>query len=198
MKEEFKEFIPGYSVSNMGRIRNDKTGVFRTPQCRHWEHLSVLIKSKNYTIHRLVATHFVVNENPEIYDTVHHKDHNGKNNVFTNLEWCTQKMNHQYALEAGRHTSQTNENFKKQQNEAGKVSKVGRATNSGWKGIQKIVQVRSTKYSVFFNHTGKSRYIGRFDTLEEAKEVYRKLHIDHYGIDPYIEKEQYEKTHPNH
>lgn len=52
---------------------------------------------KNYYLHRLVAEHFVDNPKGLLY--VNHKDYDTNNNLFTNLEWCTQKENVQYSVE---------------------------------------------------------------------------------------------------
>ena len=51
-------------------------------------------KSRNRYIHRLVAEHFLPNENN--YPCVNHKDENRKNNNVSNLEWCTHEYNNNY------------------------------------------------------------------------------------------------------
>lgn len=53
-------------------------------------------------IHRLVAEMFVKNENPQDYIYVNHIDGDRFNNSFTNLEWCTAKMNTQNIKDRGR------------------------------------------------------------------------------------------------
>lgn len=47
-------------------------------------------------VHRLVAQAFVPNPNPSEFNVVNHKDENPQNNVYTNLEWCTQAYNITY------------------------------------------------------------------------------------------------------
>ena len=55
-----------------------------------------------FFVHRLVALHFVENQNPKINTVVNHIDCNHLNNHSDNLEWTTQKGNVQHALAKGR------------------------------------------------------------------------------------------------
>jgi hypothetical protein len=45
-------------------------------------------------IHRMVATQFVDNDDPQTKTVVDHIDGNKHNNHFTNLEWVTRSENH--------------------------------------------------------------------------------------------------------
>ena len=45
-------------------------------------------------IHRMVALHFVDNDDPEVKTCVDHIDGNKHNNHYTNLEWVTRSENH--------------------------------------------------------------------------------------------------------
>ena len=56
-------------------------------------------KSKNKTIHRLVAETFI--PNPDSLCCVNHMDGNKHNNRIDNLEWCTNEYNHRHATETG-------------------------------------------------------------------------------------------------
>lgn len=89
------ERFPGYEVSNLGRIRNAKTGYIRkqriTPMGGYY---SVVLKGNSYYVHRFVAEAFV--ENPNNLPYVNHKDESRTNNNADNLEWCTQGYNVQY------------------------------------------------------------------------------------------------------
>lgn len=55
-------------------------------------------ETKTYSVHRLVAQHFVLNPKPEEYNVVNHKDYNTRNNSAENLEWCTPAYNTLYSV----------------------------------------------------------------------------------------------------
>ena len=51
-------------------------------------------KRKSFAVHRLVAVHFIENDNN--FPQVNHIDENKENNNVNNLEWCTEKYNSNY------------------------------------------------------------------------------------------------------
>lgn len=53
------------------------------------------------SVHRLVAIHFINNPCPEKYDQVNHLDGNKANNIFSNLEWCNERLNMKHASKHG-------------------------------------------------------------------------------------------------
>ena len=90
-----------YEISNLGNVKS--------LNYRHLGYAKILVpkinnrgyqwvelyKDKNrhcFQVHRLVATHFIKNNNPLRVD-INHIDENVKNNVVTNLEWCTKSEN---------------------------------------------------------------------------------------------------------
>ena len=90
-----------YEVSNMGRVRGlkyKKYSILKTSQSGNG-YLRVSLckdgKKNIFSIHRLVATVFV--PNPNNLPVVNHRDECKSNNVWTNLEWCTQQDNVQYS-----------------------------------------------------------------------------------------------------
>ncbi|MBC9709347.1 MAG: HNH endonuclease [Enterococcus sp.] len=94
--EEWK-WIEGYEgtykVSNCGRVVNFKglreqfsngSGYYQIILCKEGQ-------KKTYTVHKLVAKHFVEGYKEGL--VVNHKDLNKTNNHYTNLEWITPKEN---------------------------------------------------------------------------------------------------------
>lgn len=96
-----KDYSEFYEVSTFGNVRNIKTKKL----------LKLTIKSGYYSVNlsyvkengcivrlnRLVAKTFI--ENPDNYEVVNHIDGNKLNNNVSNLEWCSNKMNRQHAIE---------------------------------------------------------------------------------------------------
>ncbi len=117
--ETFKEYwiyISGYDnrymISSLGRVKsfvsspyykNNKDGVilYQGFNKKGYKvcYLSINGKSKAYSVHRLVAQHFV----PNIHNKpqVNHIDGIRANNVFNNLEWVTCQENIQAAFDTG-------------------------------------------------------------------------------------------------
>lgn len=105
MKEEFRP-IKGYEglyeVSNLGNVRNVKTGRILKSFDNKRGYLTIRLskngKSSKFYIHRLVAEAFI--SNPNNYPVINHKDEIKTNNSIDNLEWCTQKYNINYGTRA--------------------------------------------------------------------------------------------------
>jgi hypothetical protein len=105
MIEEWKFIkIEGYSISNTGKFRNDKTGKILKTYVGATGYYVVNIKpngriGKSYSlkIHRLIAEAFI--PNPENNPHINHKDGNKLNNIIENLEWITHHKNVLHAKE---------------------------------------------------------------------------------------------------
>ena len=86
-----------YQISNLGRVKSFKSGTSRVLKQKtnnkgyKWVALSLNGIQENALIHRLVAKHFL--DNNDGYKVVNHIDENPSNNRVSNLEWCTQSEN---------------------------------------------------------------------------------------------------------
>lgn len=97
MREVFKvcHQYPKYSISNYGKVRNNKSkrilkGIDRNGYLRV-KLMTEDSKARMVSIHRLVATEFI--DNDEGYDCIDHIDRDKKNNFVENLRWCNHQMN---------------------------------------------------------------------------------------------------------
>lgn len=97
--EDYGDF---YLVSNLGRIKNVKTGYIRknTVTSKGYYHVFLTFGSNNanktISIHRAVACTFI--PNPNNLPEVNHKDGDKSNNNVDNLEWVTSQDNHIHAV----------------------------------------------------------------------------------------------------
>lgn len=93
--------IPNYEVSNLGNVRNKKTGRVLQQMLSKKEdgYLRVNIGGKHKYIHRLVADAFFDGDHSGM--CVNHIDGNKLNNHISNLEWCDTVDNVRHAQETG-------------------------------------------------------------------------------------------------
>ena len=91
-----------YQVSNLGEVRSlnykrsNQPHKLKVIKCGRYYHVHLRKEGKQKTIyvHRLVAKAFI--PNPNNLPLINHKDENGRNNLYTNLEWCTCVYNLNY------------------------------------------------------------------------------------------------------
>lgn len=116
--KDIKGYEGMYQISNFGNVRSlprtqrnqngrvvKHKGKELSPLPNSRGYLRVNLKgdaNKRYFVHRLVAIHFVANQEPEKYTVVHHLDSNPLNNKATNLKWTTIEGNNHYAIADGR------------------------------------------------------------------------------------------------
>lgn len=112
MKEiwkDIKEYEGLYQISNLGNVKSldhmrkngtneyMQKGKILKPQKSNnylFVKLSKEGKTKQFFVHRLVASFFLPNELN--YKEINHKDENPQNNKYNNLEWCSHKYNINY------------------------------------------------------------------------------------------------------
>ena len=84
-----------YEVSNLGKVRNIKSGIIIKPWLDKYGYLRHCLygrdKRKILLLHRIIATAFI--DNPKGKPCVNHIDENKLNNDLSNLEWCTVREN---------------------------------------------------------------------------------------------------------
>lgn len=113
-----------YQISNLGRVKSlGRRGKGCSLEDRVLKHNInkdgyhlVNLKDVNhvakwYSVHRLVALHFI--PNPNNLPIINHKDEDKSNNYMDNLEWCTIQYNNSYGTVVERQSN----NKKGQSNE---------------------------------------------------------------------------------
>ena len=89
------EGFENYEVSNLGKVRNIKSGIMLKPKLTEYGYLRHGLyknnKQKYLFLHRIIATAFI--DNPEGKPCVNHIDENKLNNNLSNLEWCSVREN---------------------------------------------------------------------------------------------------------
>lgn len=88
-----------YEISDEGQVRNKET--FKIKSIRYsnkgYPRVTLYPSGKTYSVHRLVAENFIPREIGK--DCVNHIDGNKKNNLLSNLEWCTPRENTRHAID---------------------------------------------------------------------------------------------------
>ena len=118
MLEEWKpikDWEVFYEISNLGNVRNIKTGKLIKGDINNCGYYRVLLyhnnKRQRYFRHRLVAEHFIINDDVNNKKFVNHIDGDKSNNAIHNLEWVTQSENEKHAFKKGL-KQKTNKPFK--------------------------------------------------------------------------------------
>lgn len=96
---KIKEY--NYKISSDGQIKHLHSQRILKPYPRKGYLSCTLSKNgikKSYSIHRLVAKKYIINDDPTNKTLVNHKDGNKKNNKVENLEWVTAQKNVEHAI----------------------------------------------------------------------------------------------------
>ena len=101
MADEIWLNIPGYNnylISNKGKIWSKNRQKYKKSFILAG-YYSVILGTKSFRIHRLVAQIFCKNENPNKFTIVNHKDGNRLNNISENLEWVNHAKNTKHSFQ---------------------------------------------------------------------------------------------------
>lgn len=98
--KELKDY-PNYQIDITGNIysKNKIKATSITKKGYKIVNLSNNGVAKSFSVHRLVAIHFI--NNPDNLPQVNHIDGNKLNNHIDNLEWCTNQENILHAIKIG-------------------------------------------------------------------------------------------------
>lgn len=90
-----------YEISNYGRIKSKGRIMY---QEKKGEYMYVKLSHggrRAYLVHRLVGMYFL--DKIVGKDLINHRDFDGTNNFYLNLEWCTPSENNMYSAAHGRY-----------------------------------------------------------------------------------------------
>ena len=174
-----------YEVSSIGRVRRIG-GIHHTFYGDKYIRVNKILKNSlnengyytvtlypfnrltHFYIHRLVAQAFL--ENSLNLESVNHINEIKTDNRVENLEWCTREYNVQYSHYKLHVPAK---NFRR--NEYGR----------------NIKKHKDGKFEVQCYHNGKSKYIGRYSLIEEARKA-RNDYLESIGLLDYLTDEEKE------
>ena len=103
---EYEDIMKGYYLINpYGDIYSIKLQKIMKQDTNHagYKRICLITENgpRNFSVHRLVASTFIINPYPDLYTDVNHCDGNKSKNIYTNLEWCNNNQNKHHASENG-------------------------------------------------------------------------------------------------
>jgi ribosomal protein S18 len=141
--KDIKDYEGLYQISSLGRVKSlskvlkNRFGNFNSKEkilnsnVGYGGYRFQKIQNKTFSIHRLVAEHFLQKNIDK--NIVNHKDLNILNNNYTNLEWVSSRENtHHYELNQKRISKYIGVSFDKQRNKwTSKIKVQGKTINLG-------------------------------------------------------------------
>ena len=208
-----------YFISNLGRLKREEYEFVDSANKR--QHRDSYVKEKgclnkrngyyyyhfrdnkgshnSTSVHRLVAIHFVDNPLPEEYDQVNHLDGNKANNIFSNLEWCNEKLNMEHASkhglinrDSGKRKEQAKENIKKAQEKVTKFyAKYDRDGNlveiiKGTKHFEDSISIRRLTYKGY-TYRSCEILIEKYGEVPNKIDAYKSFDVTCKSRKKYIE-----------
>ena len=155
--EEYRtiEEYENYEISNLGNVRNKKTGNILTQILRYDGYYCVNVrknsKPKNLSIHRLIALSFI--PNPSNKPFVDHVNRSRSDNRLENLRWCTRSENQ---MNKSKHSNNT----------------------STYTGVS--YNKSNNKWKVRIAINGKKKHIGYYTNFDEAVIARKEQEKIHY------------------
>jgi hypothetical protein len=155
---------PNYLIYEDGRVWSKTRKIFLKQQKNMGGYLQLRIcknnKYKDFLIHRLIAIHYIPNDNN--YPQIDHIDRNKLNNNISNLRWCDSKINN---------------------NNKCKLSK----TNTGEKYITKC-EKRKNQFSYYIKKSGffQTSISCSKHTLQDAIKLRDELLIEYNIVEPSV------------
>lgn len=160
--------LTNYSVSNTGKVINNKTGKLLKPNFKSG-YAVVNIFGKAQRVHRLVAVAFIAN--PDNKPHINHIDGVKDNNLIANLEWCTPRENWIHCKDIlGKPTFGSTVN-----NAVLTKALLARWSNTLNKGITFYKRTPKKPYRVTLTNGKRQITVGYFTDFKAAVRAYKQI-----------------------
>lgn len=162
MEKRINDFLPNikdlYTINDNGEIFSDISGKMKTRNKGNTEYQIINFmtqegKKKTYRVHRLVMMAFKPTENMDNLE-VNHIDGDKKNNVLSNLEWCSSSENQKHAFQTGLQQSRKGEKSNFSKLTQADIDKIFELRKLGWLQKDIAIQIGCTRSNISYilNH----------------------------------------------
>lgn len=94
--------LKDYQAHPNGLIRNKKTKNIRNTKCNKHRYITLSFGKLTIALHKIIASTFIINDDPINKTQIDHIDNNKKNNHKNNLKWISGSDNVKKAVKIGR------------------------------------------------------------------------------------------------